>query len=237
MNSDSLSLKLECLLRRLGLAGVSRGALLCIVFVCVLLLVFALWRFWPASSSTSEDFEVTTDSETVEQASSDASGEGGAAGEADGASTDIYVDVEGAVANPGVYVLPAGSRVNDAVEMAGGLTEKASRQSVNLAEQLEDGVQVYVPTKKEAESGAVSSGSSSTSTAGSTSSEEETTMININTATSEELEELSGIGPTLSQNIVDYREENGEFTSIEEIKEVSGIGDGRFAAIEDCICV
>ena len=228
--SNSLSLKLDCMLRRMGLSGVSRTALACIALVCAALLAYALWRFWPASASSSEDFEVQTDASVEETALAED-------GEATTASSEIYVDVEGAVEEPGVYVLQEGDRVNDAVEAAGGLTKKASRQSVNLAEELEDGMQVYVYSKSEVSSGSSSSSSTSSSSSSSASSADSSEKININTATAEELQELSGVGEVIAGNIVAYREENGNFTSIEQIQEVSGIGEARFAAIEEYICV
>ena len=235
--ADSISLKVDCMLRRVGLSGVSRTALGFVALLLAVLLAFAVWRFWPAAASSGADFEVSTGA--AEQTSA----------ETDGTSStgEIYVDVEGAVANPGMYVLSSGARVNDAVEAAGGLKKSASRQSINLAEALEDGSQVYVCTKSEAaasgttasasSSTSSTSPSSSTSSSSSGSSGDGSALININTASETELQELSGIGEALSSYIVAYRESNGAFTSIEEITNVSGIGEATYESIKDYICV
>ncbi len=226
MLPDRLSLKLNSVLRRAGLADVSRPALVGVCVICIVLVLVALWRFWPAASAQSEDFAVQTQSsEAGQQAEQNV--QDTAAQEA-----ELYVDVEGAVVNPGVYVLPADARIADAVSAAGGLEDDAARQGVNLAQKLEDGMQVYVPSEKEASSGAA--GSDGASGAG---TEKSNAKINLNTASVEELQELDGIGPSLSQRIVDYREEHGRFSSVEELKEVSGIGDVRFEALKDDVCL
>ena len=236
--SDSLSLKLDCMLRRVGLSGVSRTALACIAIVCAVLVAFAVWRFWPVAASSGEDFEVSSDSSVTQVSDGDSVEEADATGE-------ICVDVEGAVRRPGMYTLAAGSRVNDAVEAAGGLTKRASRQSVNLATSLEDGTQVYVYTKNQVRSGTATvvstsgttTSSTSSSSSSSSSSDGSSALININTASETELQELSGIGEALSSYIVAYRESNGGFSSIEEIQEVSGIGEATYESIKDYICV
>lgn len=223
MLSNRLSLKLNSVLRRAGLADVSRPVLVGVCLLCIVLVVIALWRFWPAASARSEDFAVQVSSSQQERQ--------GAQG--DGASeAEIYVDVEGAVVEPGVYVLPADARIADAVSAAGGLKEGALRRGVNLAQKLEDGMQVYVPS--EAEQG-ISAASGSQTVGGSTGAA--SAKISLNTASAEELQELDGIGPSLSQRIIDYRTEHGRFSSIEELKEVSGIGDVRFEALKDDVCL
>ena len=162
----------------------------------------------------------------------------------------IVVHVSGAVNNEGVFDLEENARVADAVEAAGGVTENAYMKDVNLAEPLEDGMKVYIPTKEEVEkqnqgestnyiSGTSSSNNTSSSTQRSVASKtginNNNSKVNINTASIEELDTLPGIGETTANKIINYRNENGKFKSIEEIKEVSGIGDSKYEQIKDLI--
>lgn len=139
----------------------------------------------------------------------------------------IYVYITGEVIKPGVYELKAGDRVSDIIKMAGGFTEKADDNAINMAEKLRDEMHITVPAKDEnmqegAKRSSISSG-----------------KININTATAEELDSfLPGIGSTLSKSIVEYREKNGRFKSVDEVTRVNGIGSGkRFEKIKDMITV
>lgn len=162
---------------------------------------------------------------------SSAAGDGAAGGKRE----EIFVHVVGAVANPGVYTLEEGARVADAVELAGGLAPDACDSSVNLARVVVDGEQVYVPTDAEVEAGlAPASGSSppASSADGGAGA-----LVNINTATSEQLQALPGIGPATATAIISHREENGPFEAKEDIQKVSGIGPGKYAKIESLICV
>ena len=145
----------------------------------------------------------------------------------------IVVDVEGAVNAPGLYTLPADARMGDAIQAAGGLAANAQPGAANLAQKLADGEQVTIPTIEQAQDGEQTNTSSS-KTGSSTKKE---AKININTASAEELQELSGVGPALSERIVDYRESKGRFSSIEDIQNVSGIGETRFENLKDKICV
>ncbi len=136
----------------------------------------------------------------------------------------IYVHVCGEVNAPGVYELPTDSRVYAAIEAAGGITEKASAPSLNQAERLSDGQQVYVPSEEEAQ--------------GQTSSvqgmaEADDGKVDLNTAAKDELMTLSGIGEVKAEAIIRYREEKGGFNSIEELKEIEGIKDGVFNKVKD----
>ncbi len=136
----------------------------------------------------------------------------------------VVVDVAGEVRHPGVCELPAGSRVIDALHAAGGLTHRGDTTSLNLARVLTDGEQVLVPRRTSPTGGGTVPTTSSSSGTGA--------MVSINTATLEQLDELPGIGPVLAQAIIDYRTQNGPFTSLEQLTDVSGIGDATYADIE-----
>lgn len=152
---------------------------------------------------------------------------------------DIKVHVAGCVAEEGVVTLKQGDRIADAVEKAGGLTSDANIKDVNLAYVLKDGQKIYIPSNIEEEVAYITdqSGTEIMSTEGK--NEEGTTMntgkVNINTATQTELETLPGIGPSTALKIITYRDENGDFESIEDIKNVSGIGESKYEAIKDSI--
>jgi competence protein ComEA len=128
-----------------------------------------------------------------------------------------FVHVVGEVLRPGLYQLPAGDRVIDAVSAAGGFTAKADQALLNLAQVITDGEQIVVSKK-----GAVSVAPGATSTG----------KVNLNTADLTALETLDGIGPALGQRILDYRKAHGSFASVNDLRNVSGIGDKKFAAIK-----
>lgn len=142
----------------------------------------------------------------------------------------IQVYVSGAVKQPDVYELPPGSIIKDAMLAAGGSTDETDLERINLAAPLSDGMQIHFP--REGESAILPPSNSSTGASASTSG-----PININTATLEQLDTLSGVGPAIAQRIIDYRETNGAFSSIEQITEVSGIGDKMLENIKDNITV
>lgn len=143
----------------------------------------------------------------------------------------FFVDVCGAVRNPGVYELPPDSRIFEAVAMAGGFTEEASRDYLNQAQKIEDGMQIKIPTKEEAD-GLLLKGEDSK--AGGLTSQDDG-RININTASKEQLLNLPGIGEAKAASIISYREQNKGFSAIEEIMNVEGIKDGLYAKIKDKI--
>src|SRR5215218_11448524 len=140
----------------------------------------------------------------------------------------VIVHVAGAVRQPGVYRLAAGSRVHDAVQRAGGATRHADLGGLNLAAKLEDGRQVLVP-----ERAAHAGGGSAAGATGAAAAAGPDQPINLNTATLEQLDTLSGIGPTTAQKILDFREERGGFSSVEELGEIPGIGDVRLASLRE----
>ena len=142
----------------------------------------------------------------------------------------ITVDVKGAVKSPGIYDLPVGSRVHDAVQKAGGLTEEADSKSLNLAQKVSDEALVYVPTKgEEAASQQAASGTSP-----STSKEKK---VNLNKASLEDLKQVKGLGGKRAQDIIYHREANGKFKSVDELKKVSGIGAKTIEKLKDYVTV
>lgn len=151
----------------------------------------------------------------------------------------VRVYVNGAVINPAVYALSADSIVQDAILAAGGFAPNANAAVVNLAQPVVDGMQILVPEEGAAAAAApiapvLSLPGGGSITLPGTSSEG---LININTASVEELDELPGIGPSTAEKIVSYRESNGLFASIDDIKNVSGIGDATFDDIKELITV
>ena len=140
----------------------------------------------------------------------------------------INVYVSGAVNKPDVYALPLNAIVKEAIVAAGGATDEADLDRINLATKLADQMQVYVPRQGEAEPPVPPNGSAPEATAA---------KININTASVEELDQLSGIGPSLAKAIIDYRTKNGPFQQIEDINDVKGIGDALFEKIKEQITV
>ena len=148
---------------------------------------------------------------------------------------EIFVDVCGAVANPGVYEMDADSRVFQVIEAAGGFLPEAASASVNQAQPVSDGQQIYVPTQEEVEEGTMPAAIQQTETAGD--SDTAGGVVNINTADADTLKSLSGIGDAKAQAILAYREEYGTFSIIEEIMQVPGIKESTFSAIKDKITV
>ena len=167
----------------------------------------------------------------------------------------IYVYVTGQVNIPGVVILNKGSRIADAINAAGGTTSNANTTKINLVYVLEDGMKVNVPSNddlkkdsnfeyitKDSGEGAgdannLNIDSNSSGTSYNTKRERTSSIVNINTATQTELETLPGIGPSTALKIINYRKENGKFSSIEDLKNVNGIGDNKFEALKKYITV
>lgn len=159
--------------------------------------------------------------------SGQAAGNSGGNGSGEG---NVYVYVCGAVNAPGVYELKEGARVFEAIQLAGGLTEAAAADAVNQARIVTDGEQIRVPTVEEAQN-------QGAGVAGEVTEGTENNKININTAGKEELMTLTGIGEAKAESIMDYREKNGSFTSIEELMQIEGIKEGVFNKIKDDITI
>ena len=150
----------------------------------------------------------------------------------------IYVHIAGEVISPGIYSIEEGSRIKDVIDKAGGLTENADTEKINLAYQISDGQKIKIPNvndKNEVENYIIEEGGENIVI--SDNNTKTKTKVNINTATQTELETLTGIGPSIASRIIEYRESNGKFKNIEEIKNVSGIGDAKYKKIENEITV
>jgi len=143
----------------------------------------------------------------------------------------LVVDVKGAVRRPGVYRLAAGARTYDAVRRAGGLTARADRIGVNLAARVVDGGEVIVPERASGMRTAAASPAGAGTDAAGDAAPGAPLSLDLNTATEQELEQLDGVGPAIAANIVAYREQHGGFASVDELDEVSGIGEAKLAAI------
>ncbi len=143
------------------------------------------------------------------------------------AGAPLLVDVAGWVRDPGVYAFTEGSRVIDAIEAAGGARSGALLQALNLAALLVDGTQILVP--REGAAGAPPVGSTTGASSGG--------LVNVNTASATDLEALPGIGEVIAQRIIDHRTANGPFTSVDQLVDVSGIGDAILASIRELVTV
>ncbi|HFU4201567.1 TPA: helix-hairpin-helix domain-containing protein [Streptococcus suis] len=167
--------------------------------------------------------QTSSSSDLVEETSTEASEE----------PTQLVVDVKGAVAKPGLYTLEADARVNDAVEAAGGLTSQADPKSINLAQKLSDEAVVYVASKDEN----ISVVTSTTASSAMSQDEKNTSLVNLNTATETDLQTISGIGAKRAADIIAYREANGGFKSVDDLNNVSGIGDKTMESIRPYVTV
>ena len=211
------------LLARVGLAELSPTALRGVLAAAVIVIALGLWRFWPSAPEPEIAFDEGTDLVAA----------GAEAAVAEEPPADIVVHVAGAVLRPGVYALPPGSRVADAVAAAGGVLGTAAEDAVNLARLLIDGEQVYLPTVEEIESGTVAGAAAGLAVPGGGSSAPG--LVNINTASAAELETLPGVGPATAQAIIEDRETNGPFLTPEDLMRVTGIGPKKFDAVKDLV--
>lgn len=187
------------------------------------------------------------------QSSSVSSVAASASSAASAANAEVVCDISGAVKHQGVYRLKNGARLEDLIEKAGGLTKDAQLQAVNRSQLLKDQDKIYIPSKGDkteaaqtansaaasapASSPSASASASASSVSSSTSGAASGDLINLNTATASDLQKLNGIGEKKAEQIIAYRQEKGSFKSIDELKEVSGIGDKTFAAIKDQLTI
>lgn len=201
-------------MRRFGVTGATRGVVPLVAVLALAGVLLAAHFLAPKGvtlerASEEEQTEEVPQSEEPQEA------------EADWA----IVHVDGAVASPGVYELAAGSRVNDAVAAAGGLSEGADTSALNLAAPLADGEKIYVPREGEPTDASAPVVS------------QEGAPVNLNTATAAELDELPGIGESTAAAIIEDREQNGPFATPEDLMRVSGIGEKKYERLEGLVCV
>lgn len=188
------------------------------ISVVLIAVIFTVFRSQQAFSTSGELSEASAIATSSLESSGDSSGGSESSANLVG---KVHVHVVGAVAKPGVYELDTSSRVIDAIEAAGGANEDADLQQVNMARLLSDGEQIRVLTAQEA---------ALTSQSGAASA-----LLNLNSATAEQLEELPGVGPALAARILDWRESNGSFKNVEDLSSVSGIGDKLLASVRDLV--
>lgn len=154
----------------------------------------------------------------------------------------IVVHITGEVNKAGVVILPKGARIADAIEAAEGTTKEADLEQINLAYVLEDGQKIYIPNKKDKEANSekvyiTSESGNNVIVKDTITSKGENKKVNINQATQSELETLPGIGPSIASRIIEYRQQNGKFNTIEDLKNVKGIGDAKFENVKKYIVV
>ncbi|WP_455136289.1 ComEA family DNA-binding protein [Thermophilibacter sp.] len=220
------------LARRYGVSGRAAvaAALALLVAACVVAALFAGPALAGGGVAVERADEGAAAPVAPEGAEEEAAAEDAGASEDEAART-LLVHVDGAVAAPGVYELPGGARANDAVAAAGGLAEDADTTSLNLAAPLSDGEKLHVP--REGEEAAAPAASD----AGASGQGAQTGLVNLNSATVEELDTLPGVGESTARAIVEDREANGPFTAPEDLMRVSGIGEKKFERIRGLVCV
>ncbi|NUP22551.1 MAG: ComEA family DNA-binding protein [Streptomyces sp.] len=219
--------------------GLERRSVVALTVVLVLAAGFAVQHFWAGRAQSVRAPEV------VRAAASYGGGEpgeepgagtpaAGAQGAVGTAAPEIVVDVGGKVREPGIHRLPAGSRVADALRAAGGVRRGTNTDSLNRARFLVDGEQVIVGAPGAVPGAAPGAGSGSGS-GGAAAGAAPAGPVPLNTATVDQLDTLPGVGPVLAQHIIDYRTQHGGFRSVDELREVNGIGDRRFADLRNLV--
>ena len=224
----------EKLLRKGGLKPGGKVVLCLAVLVVAAIIGGFVLVGWPFSGEAGSSFEIQRNEEAAGAVGETQTSVGTVAVE-EAAQDKVVVHVDGQVAAPGVYELVEGeARVNDAILAAGGLTQDADISSLNLASKVADGQKIYVPAAGEQQAAAEASGVVAASGGVASSGDG---LININLATVDELQVLSGVGEATAKAIVEDRQNNGQFTCVEDLMRVSGIGEKKFEKIRDRICV
>jgi competence protein ComEA len=259
---EQLERRLRELARRAGVAGAPTAVLWAAVALVALAVALAAWKWWPREATDTAGFSSAGGSGG--RAGAVAAGAAASAGASDGASpgsgstegstsAPLWVHVVGAVRSPGVFSLPSGSRVEAAIQAAGGLTAGAAPEGVNLARRVEDGEQIAVPTRDELASGGIpgagaAGGAGGAGAAGGTSSRGSAgsgagvsagggAKVNINSADATQLDALPGVGASTAAKIVADREANGPFKSADDLGRVSGIGPKKLETLKPLLSV
>lgn len=194
-----------------------------LIIICVCFIILVLGIFYASFKDKLVGEEYTFEDDVVETKEEKVVEE-----------VKIIIHVAGEVNNPGIISLKQGSRIIDAIESAGGLTEDADISNVNLAYELEDAQKIYIPSIYDLEEIAVIQENSENILS---SGVKKNSKVNINKANEGELQNLTGIGLSIAKRIVQYRNENGNFKNLEDIKNVSGIGESKYENIKDEICI
>jgi competence protein ComEA len=214
--------------------GLERRSVVALTALLVVAAIFAVQYFWAGRTQSVRAPEVVRAAAPFgERKGSGAPGPDGSSGAPNTAGTaavEIVVDVSGKVREPGIHRLSAGSRVADALRVAGGVRPGTSTDGLNRARLLVDGEQVIVGGPA-----APAPGPAAGAPAGSAAGAAPAAPVALNTATADQLDTLPGVGPVLAQHIVDYRTQHGGFRSVDELREVNGIGDRRFADLRNLV--
>ncbi len=217
--------------------GLERRSVVALTALLVIAAALAVQHFWTGRTQPVRPPEVVRAAAAIGEAAQ-AEGEPGKApgGPTAGgtAAAEIVVDVSGKVREPGIQNLPAGSRVVDALRAAGGVRPGTNTDGLNRARFLVDGEQVIVGAPGAAP-GSVPGGAAAGGTIGSAAGAAPTAPVSLSTATVEQLDTLPGVGPVLAQHIIDYRTQHGGFRSVDQLREVNGIGDRRFADLRNLV--
>lgn len=198
------------------------------VLIITFIVVLAGYHIYEKEKEGKEEYFVTGQNTETNKASDDTAKPDNSDNKED---TDDYVTafICGEVSEPGVYRVKSGARIIDVLDVAGGFTEYASNDYVNLAQVVNDGMKIYIPSREEIQKGTINTEIFS--------GEGDTYLVNINTADAKTLTSLPGIGETKADAILTYREKNGRFEKVEDIMDVSGIGESTFENIRDLITV
>ena len=223
--------RIALLARRYGTGG-TKGAIIACMALVAGLAIYGLFGLRGASGVTVSRNEGAA-LEEPPSTEAEKAGDGDTSAQNEASPARLIVHVDGAVANPGVYVLEGSDeRINDAVELAGGLTDDADTTGVNLAAPVADGEKVYVPHE-----GEEPTQTGEAQAAGTATPEQDTGLVNINTAGPEELTQLNGVGEKTAAAIIEERETNGPFASVDDLMRVSGIGEKKLEKMRGQICV
>lgn len=201
--------------------------------IIIAVIIFIVLNIGKVTEFNKEEKENTTINASIEESKNDIE-EKENKEEPKEMGTGIFVNIDGWIQNPGVYEIKENDRVNTIIEKAGGLKEGASIKSINLAARLSDGDKIYIPNReeeKQIETTEVKRNNTGTVKI------TKNSKININKASISELKQITGIGESTANKIIDYRDNVGKFKKIEDIKEVKGIGDSKYESIKDKITI
>ncbi|MER5215859.1 ComEA family DNA-binding protein [Streptomyces sp. NPDC002838] len=219
--------------------GLERRSVLALTVLLVVAAAFAVQHFWTGRTESVRAPEVVHAAapypEQQQSEHTEPTPSAGAPNAVGTAGAEIVVDVGGKVRDPGIHRLPAGSRVADALRAAGGVRPGTNTDGLNRARFLVDGEQVIVGAPAAAAPGPGTGGTVAGGPAGAAAGAAPAGPVSLNTATVDQLDTLPGVGPVLAQHIIDYRAQHGGFRSVDELREVNGIGDRRFADLRNLV--